>query len=104
MSELRLIIGNKNYSSWSLRPWLAMKVAGIAFAAERIPLYGPGSQAKILAFSPAGKLPFPRAGYLPVWAPPGTRATMPAITTDSFQNANETYQGRSVRSRPLRSA
>ncbi len=50
---MRLIIGNKNNSSWFLRPWLAMKVAGIAFEERRIPLYGPGSNEKILAFSPA---------------------------------------------------
>ena len=35
---LKLIIGNKNYSSWSLRPWIAMKVAGIAFDEEVISL------------------------------------------------------------------
>ena len=64
---MRLVIGNKNYSSWSLRPWLAMKVAGIAFAEERIPLYGPGSKEKILAFSPAGKVPCLVDGDLRVW-------------------------------------
>lgn len=52
-----LVIGNKNYSSWSLRPWLALKVLGVAFEEKRIPLYGPGSKAAILAFSPAGKVP-----------------------------------------------
>lgn len=67
MSELRLIIGNKNYSSWSLRPWLAMKVAGIAFAEQRILLYGPGSKDRILAFSPAGKVPCLMDGDLRVW-------------------------------------
>ena len=35
---LTLIIGNKNYSSWSLRPWIAMKVAGIAFEEQVISL------------------------------------------------------------------
>jgi glutathione S-transferase len=67
MSELKLIIGNKNYSSWSLRPWLAMKVAGIAFTEERIALYGPASKEKILAFSPAGKVPCLVDGELRVW-------------------------------------
>ena len=67
MSELKLVIGNKNYSSWSLRPWLAMKVAGIGFAEERIPLYGPGSKEKILAFSPAGKVPCLIDGDLRIW-------------------------------------
>lgn len=54
---MKLVIGNKNYSSWSLRPWLAMKVAGIAFEEERIPLYQPESKARILAHNPAGKVP-----------------------------------------------
>ena len=67
MSELTLVIGNKNYSSWSLRPWLAMKVAGIPFAEHRIPLYGPGSKAQILAYSPAGKVPCLADGDLRVW-------------------------------------
>ncbi|HET7384252.1 MAG TPA: glutathione S-transferase family protein [Pseudolabrys sp.] len=54
---LTLIIGNKNYSSWSLRPWIAMKVAGIAFEEKLIPLYEPGSREQILQYSPAGKVP-----------------------------------------------
>ena len=54
---LKLIIGNKNYSSWSLRPWIAMKVAGIPFEERVIPLYEPGSREQVLAFSPAGKVP-----------------------------------------------
>ena len=67
MSELTLVIGNKNYSSWSLRPWLAMKVAGIPFAEHRIPLYGPGSKDQILVYSPAGKVPCLVDGDLRVW-------------------------------------
>ena len=67
MSELTLVIGNKNYSSWSLRPWLAMKVAGIPFAEHRIPLYGPGSKDQILVYSPAGKVPCLADGDLRVW-------------------------------------
>jgi glutathione S-transferase len=67
VSELKLIVGNKNYSSWSLRPWLAMKVAGIPFTEHRIPLYGPGSREQILAFSPAGKVPCLVDGNLSIW-------------------------------------
>lgn len=52
-----LVIGNKNYSSWSLRPWVALKVLGVPFEEKRIPLYGPGSKEAILQFSPAGKVP-----------------------------------------------
>jgi len=54
---LRLIIGNKNYSSWSLRPWIAMKAADIAFDETVISLYVEGSEAAIRAHSPAGKVP-----------------------------------------------
>ena len=52
-----LVIGNKNYSSWSLRPWLAMKVLGLAFEEKRIALYTPQARAEILRHSPAGKVP-----------------------------------------------
>src|SRR4051812_25762606 len=62
-----LVIGNKNYSSWSLRPWLAMKVAGIAFEEKRIPLYGPQAKPQILAHSPAGKVPCLVDGDTTVW-------------------------------------
>ncbi len=64
---LRLIIGNKNYSSWSLRPWIAMKVAGIPFDETVIPLYVEGSAEKILAHSPGGKVPILHDGDILVW-------------------------------------
>jgi glutathione S-transferase len=62
-----LVVGNKNYSSWSLRPWLAMKVLGIPFREQRIPLYGEKSKAEILKHSPAGKVPVLVDGDLHVW-------------------------------------
>ena len=52
-----LYIGNKNYSSWSLRPWVLMKTAGIAFREQRISLYAPGSRERLLEVSPAGRVP-----------------------------------------------
>ena len=52
-----LVIGDKNYSSWSLRPWLAMKQFGIPFAEERIRLRQPDSKAAILRHAPSGKVP-----------------------------------------------
>jgi len=52
-----LIIGDKNYSSWSLRPWLAMKQFGLPFVEERIHLRQPESKANILKHSPSGKVP-----------------------------------------------
>jgi glutathione S-transferase len=64
---LTLIIGNKNYSSWSLRPWIAMKVAGIEFDERVIPLYEPGSREQVLKFSPAGKVPVLIDGDMAVW-------------------------------------
>jgi glutathione S-transferase len=54
---LKLIIGNKNYSSWSMRPWIAMKVNGIPFDETVISLYVEGSEAKIREHSGAGKVP-----------------------------------------------
>ena len=62
-----LVIGNKNYSSWSLRPWLAMKVLGLEFDEKRIPLYGPGAKEQILLESPAGKVPILIDGGVRVW-------------------------------------
>jgi len=62
-----LVIGNKNYSSWSLRPWVAMKVLGIDFQEKRIPLYGPGAKEEILLESPAGKVPILVDGATRVW-------------------------------------
>ena len=54
---LRLIIGNKNYSSWSLRPWLAMTALGIPFEEELVPLDAPDFKERIRARSPAGMVP-----------------------------------------------
>jgi glutathione S-transferase len=65
--SLTLVIGNKNYSSWSLRPWIAMKAAGIAFKEVLIPLYLPGSAEQILKYSPAGKVPILIDGDELVW-------------------------------------
>jgi glutathione S-transferase len=64
---LTLIIGNKNYSSWSMRPWIAMKVAGIAFDERVIPLYEPGSREAVLKYSPAGKVPVLIDGDQHIW-------------------------------------
>src|SRR5688572_25933710 len=64
---MQLVIGNYNYSSWSLRAWLAMKVFGFPFDAIRIPLYGPGAKQEILKHSPAGKVPTLKDGGIVVW-------------------------------------
>jgi glutathione S-transferase len=67
MAKLTLIIGNKNYSSWSLRPWFLLAALDIPFTEQRIALYGPGSRERILAVSPSGKVPALQDGALTVW-------------------------------------
>ena len=64
---LHLVIGNKNYSSWSLRPWLAMKVAGIAFQETVISLEAADFKARVQAISGAGKVPVLVDGDLRIW-------------------------------------
>ncbi|MFZ1326428.1 MAG: glutathione S-transferase family protein [Candidatus Contendobacter sp.] len=63
----QLVIGNKNYSSWSLRPWLAARHAGIDFDEIRIPLYTPDSTAQIRQYSPSGKVPVWREDDFVIW-------------------------------------
>jgi glutathione S-transferase len=62
-----LVIGDKNLSSWSLRPWLALKHCGIPFAEVRIRLRQPDSKAEILRHSPAGKVPALKTETGVVW-------------------------------------
>jgi glutathione S-transferase len=64
---LHLVIGNKNYSSWSFRPWLAMKVAGIAFDETVISLEAKDFKARVMAVSGAGKVPVLIDGETRVW-------------------------------------
>lgn len=64
---LKLLIGNRNYSSWSLRPWLFLRLNGVAFETQRIPLYTEGSRQEILKHSPSGKVPLLIDGDLHVW-------------------------------------
>jgi len=67
MDGLTLVIGNKNYSSWSLRPWLALRQTDIPFREIRIPLYTPQSRTRILEYSPSGKVPVLSDGDVTVW-------------------------------------
>src|SRR4029077_11525547 len=64
---LKLVIGNKNYSSWSFRPWIGLTAAGIAFEEEVISLYVEGGREQILKHSPAGKVPILIDGDVRVW-------------------------------------
>src|SRR4051794_10607146 len=56
---LTLVVGNKNYSSWSMRPWVAMRAAGLDFDEVVLPLYTgiAADKQRILDYSPAGKVP-----------------------------------------------
>ncbi|MCZ4347198.1 glutathione S-transferase family protein [Devosia neptuniae] len=62
-----LIIGNKNYSSWSLRPWLALRVLDIPFTEQLQPFVDHGSHDKFRAFSPTGRVPLLVDGDTRVW-------------------------------------
>jgi glutathione S-transferase len=65
---LKLVIGNKNYSSWSMRPWLALRAGDIAFEEVLIPLYtGEADKNRILAFAPSGKVPVLVDGDVTIW-------------------------------------
>ncbi len=67
MADFTIYIGNKNYSSWSLRAWLMVKASGVAFDEALIPLYQPQSRAELLRHSPSGKVPALKHGELVVW-------------------------------------
>ncbi len=67
MSQLTLVIGNKNYSSWSLRPWLLLSHFQIPFEEVRIPLYAPESASALAKWSPSGLVPVLKDGDLTVW-------------------------------------
>lgn len=124
---MKLVIGNRNYSSWSLRPWLALKMAGIAFDEERIPLDQPDTKARILRYSPTGKVPCLVDGDLTVWdslaiceyvnethakgrmwpADRAARATARAVTAEMHSGfaALRTYLSMDIRARkPARGA
>ena len=67
MADLTIYLGNKNYSSWSLRPWLVLKRTTVAFDEVVIPLYQSGSRETVLKYSPSGRVPALRHGELTVW-------------------------------------
>lgn len=64
---LTLVIANKSYSPWSLRPWLTLKVAGIPFDEVLILLEQLDTRERILAYSPAGQVPVLKDGAATVW-------------------------------------
>lgn len=123
MADLTLVIGSKAFSSWSLRPWLALKHTGLPFTEVLIPLYQPGTKARILKESPAGKVPVLKHGAITVWeslaiieylaelapqagllpADPAARAVARAISAEmhaGFTNLRTTMSMKIVESHP----
>jgi glutathione S-transferase len=67
MADFTLVIGNKNYSSWSLRGWLMARIAGIEFDEVIVPLDLPETRAAIRKHSPSGRVPVLLHRGLAVW-------------------------------------
>lgn len=66
-SRRQLVIGNKNYSTWSMRPWVAMRAFGIPFEEVRISLYQPDTASRIAEYSLAGRVPVLLSNDITVW-------------------------------------
>ena len=67
MARFTIVIGNRNYSSWSLRGWIALSHCGVEFDEVEILLRKPATRAQILAHSPAGKVPVLIDGGRAIW-------------------------------------
>ncbi|MCP5159181.1 MAG: glutathione S-transferase family protein [Gammaproteobacteria bacterium] len=67
MSTLTLVIGNKTYSSWSLRPWLLLRHLGVEFQEIPVPLHAPDAAAQIARYSPSGRVPVLLDGDRVIW-------------------------------------
>lgn len=67
MGQLTLIIANRNYSSWSMRAWLALEATGAEFDEVVVPLGQPDTREQILRWSPSGRLPALRDGDAVIW-------------------------------------
>ena len=67
MTALTLTIANKNYSSWSLRPWFLLSALDIPFREQRVPLAQADTRQRILTVSPSGRVPVLQDGELAVW-------------------------------------
>jgi len=64
---MKLVIGNKNYSSWSLRPWLLLSFHGVPFEEIRIPLDQADTHTTLSRYTEAGKVPVLQDGDFTVW-------------------------------------
>jgi glutathione S-transferase len=67
LDRLTLYIGNKNYSSWSFRPWIAITAAGIPFEEVLVPFDNAAGNPHFRAFSPTGQVPVLQHGATRVW-------------------------------------
>jgi len=67
MAPLTLVIGNKNYSSWSLRAWILLKHVGVHFQEVQVALDLPSTREELEHYSPSGRVPVLRHGQLAVW-------------------------------------
>ena len=67
MAEFKIYLGNKNYSSWSLRGWLMLKATGAEFDEEVIPLGERTTRETILKYSPSGCVPVLHHGTRRIW-------------------------------------
>jgi glutathione S-transferase len=67
MSEFHLVMGNKNYSSWSLRPWMLMTHLGVKFRETILPLDTAQFKDEIARYSPTGRVPVLLDGELAIW-------------------------------------
>jgi glutathione S-transferase len=67
MSGFHLILGNKNYSSWSLRPWILMRHLGVQFDETIVPLDTPQFKDEIAHYGPTGRVPVLQHGAVTVW-------------------------------------
>ena len=65
--RLLLVIGNKNYSSWSLRPWILLRHLGLPFDERQLRLDTPGFAAEVRSLSPTGRVPALHHGALQIW-------------------------------------
>ena len=91
---LTLVIGNKNYSSWSMRPWMALKATNIPFNEIVIPLYtGDADKRRILSFTQSGKVPALVDGEITVW----DSLAIVEYAAERFPEANLWPQDRAAR-------
>lgn len=67
MTDLLLYIGNRNYSSWSLRPWLVLQYFDLSFREERIPLDTDEFRTRIASLNVAGRVPVLQHGDITIW-------------------------------------